>query len=496
MALTSMKLKSLLKLTTLMLAAAVTVMPVPATASERSSHHKDNSATTSQSETVGTFTAYYAKKNFMVRSDDYKAETEFHVGDFFAESYGLLYNNTLKDLNESTYQLQYMGEKYTIPKSYVEARTYTMTQLSIASIGQSASFRSANGNVARIFKSSNNGHKGTDPEGCYIFSLVNTQKNYCIEGELETNGRFFELYPERIISGKKRMVMARPKNARWSDQSAYDNHGRLMTDLYECTDTFTCNLAYIGDLKALYINGTLFFRQQTNNTIDEDIDENDDEFLQGLIEYGAPRPTGNVENDAEALKNFVAGTILEDASYDESLEVVDLVFGALCDDFMKYYETKGKKAYDEFDKASDKVAEFLGFLLEAKKELESNGNLLDDNFSSSTNKDVVYESVDQMPQYPGGEVALGKYICSHIQYPTMAQENNIQGTVKFQFVVKKDGTIGDVKIVRSVDPYLDNEVVRVVRSIPQRFIPGYLNGEPVDVWSKIHDMNFKLQGTN
>ena len=63
-------------------------------------------------------------------------------------------------------------------------------------------------------------------------------------------------------------------------------------------------------------------------------------------------------------------------------------------------------------------------------------------------------------------------------------------------MVKKDGTIGDVRIVRSVDPYLDNEAVRVVRSIPQRFIPGYLNGEPVDVWSKIHYMNFKLQGTN
>lgn len=493
-------MKTLLKLTTLLLIAAVTVMPVPATASERSSHHKDNSATTSQSETVGTFTAYYAKKNFLVRSDNYKTEIEFHVGDFFADSYGLLYylSNTLKDLNESTYQLQYMGEKYTIPKSYVEARTYTMTQLSIASIRQSASFRSANGNVARIFKSSNNGHKGVYPEGCYIISVVNTQKNYCIEGELGTNGRFFELYPERIIAGKKRMVMASPKNAMWSDQSAYDNHGRQMTDLPEfITDTFPCNLAYIGDLKALYINGTLFFHQQTNNTIDEEeIDENDDEFLQGLIEYGAPRPTGNVENDAEALKNFVASTILEDDSYDESLEVVDLVFGALCDDFMKYYENKGKKAYDEFDEASDKVAEFLGFLLEAKKELASNGNLLDDNISSSANKDAIYENVDQMPQYPGGEAALKKYITFHMQYPTMAQENNIQGTVKFQFVVKKDGTIGDVKIVRSVDPYLDNEAVRVVRSIPQRFIPGYLNGEPVDVWSKIHDMNFKLQGTN
>lgn len=104
----------------------------------------------------------------------------------------------------------------------------------------------------------------------------------------------------------------------------------------------------------------------------------------------------------------------------------------------------------------------------------------------------VFQSVEQMPQFPGGDVELMKYINSHIKYPTMAMENNIQGRVVVQFVVTKTGSIGEVKVLRSRDKDLDNEAVRVVKSLPN-FIPGKMNGQPVNVWYTL-PVQFKLQG--
>ncbi|MBR5169828.1 MAG: TonB family protein [Muribaculaceae bacterium] len=91
-------------------------------------------------------------------------------------------------------------------------------------------------------------------------------------------------------------------------------------------------------------------------------------------------------------------------------------------------------------------------------------------------------SVEQKPQFPGGDAALMKYLLSHIIYPPMAAENNIEGRVIVQFLVDKTtGKVGEVKVVRSADKYLDKEAIRVVKSLP-KFTPGSHNGEPVDVW--------------
>ena len=104
----------------------------------------------------------------------------------------------------------------------------------------------------------------------------------------------------------------------------------------------------------------------------------------------------------------------------------------------------------------------------------------------------VFESVEQMPQFPGGDGELLKYISTHIKYPTMAAENNIQGRVVVQFVVTKTGSIGEVRVLRPRDPDLDKEAVRVVKTLPN-FIPGKMNGQPVNVWYTLPVM-FKLQG--
>ena len=109
-------------------------------------------------------------------------------------------------------------------------------------------------------------------------------------------------------------------------------------------------------------------------------------------------------------------------------------------------------------------------------------------------KEEVFRSVEQMPQFPGGEAALMKYLQSHINYPPMAAENNVQGRVVVQFVVDKTGKVDEVKVVRSVDKDLDKEAVRVCKSLP-KFTPGRQNGQAVSVWYTL-PVTFKLQGTN
>lgn len=111
-----------------------------------------------------------------------------------------------------------------------------------------------------------------------------------------------------------------------------------------------------------------------------------------------------------------------------------------------------------------------------------------------TLKDDIYRSAEQMPQFPGGETALMKYIQSHIKYPPTAAKNHVQGRVIVQFVVEKNGRIGEVKVVRSVDKDLDKEAVRVCKSLP-KFTPGRQNGQAVSVWYTL-PVTFKLQGTN
>ena len=106
----------------------------------------------------------------------------------------------------------------------------------------------------------------------------------------------------------------------------------------------------------------------------------------------------------------------------------------------------------------------------------------------------VFTAVEQMPQFPGGEAALMKYLSNNINYPTMAMENNVQGRVIVQFVVTKSGKVGEVKIARSVDRDLDREAVRVCKSLPD-FIPGKMNGQAVNVWYTL-PVSFKLQGVN
>ena len=103
----------------------------------------------------------------------------------------------------------------------------------------------------------------------------------------------------------------------------------------------------------------------------------------------------------------------------------------------------------------------------------------------------VFDVVEVMPSFPGGQSALMQYLNSNIKYPVVAQENGVQGRVVVSFVVEKDGSITDVRVVRSVDPSLDREATRVVKSMPH-WIPGKQNGSAVRVKYNV-PVTFKLQ---
>ncbi len=92
----------------------------------------------------------------------------------------------------------------------------------------------------------------------------------------------------------------------------------------------------------------------------------------------------------------------------------------------------------------------------------------------------VFDVVEEMPSFPGGQGALMAFLSSNIKYPVVAQENGVQGRVIVGFVVEKDGSISDVKVMRSVDPSLDREAQRVVKAMP-KWKPGKQNGSAVRV---------------
>lgn len=116
-------------------------------------------------------------------------------------------------------------------------------------------------------------------------------------------------------------------------------------------------------------------------------------------------------------------------------------------------------------------------------------------FTTSTaqtkKSNMVYDVVEVMPQFPGGQTAMLKYIMENIKYPKQIMEEGIQGRVTVSFIVEKDGRVSNVRLLRSVQPLLDKEAVRVVKSMP-KWSPGKHNGKPVRVRFNLPVM-FKLK---
>jgi len=103
---------------------------------------------------------------------------------------------------------------------------------------------------------------------------------------------------------------------------------------------------------------------------------------------------------------------------------------------------------------------------------------------------VEMYAIQEKPTFPGGDAGLMEYIAKNVKYPPACQENGVEGTVYIRFVVTKTGSVGEVQVTRGADPLLDEEALRVIKTLPA-WSPGKNNGNPVSVWFNI-PIKFKL----
>ena len=144
---------------------------------------------------------------------------------------------------------------------------------------------------------------------------------------------------------------------------------------------------------------------------------------------------------------------------------------------------KSTKAIGTFNvEGNDEVG---GAVLKAKEEIKAPEP------PKHVEETKIFTVVEQMPLFPGGDAALMDYLRDNIHYPTVAAENGVQGRVVVGFVVERDGSITDVNVLRSVDPSLDREAMRVVKGMP-RWTPGKQNGSAVRVKYQV-PVTFRLQ---
>lgn len=183
--------------------------------------------------------------------------------------------------------------------------------------------------------------------------------------------------------------------------------------------------------------------------------------VQNSIQFTVPEIVDHVEADKK-IKDM--DELNENKSIVASITVTDGVDGGINIDDLRDNQAAGQTNTEAKPVASSAVVEE-----EAK----------------------VYNVVEQPPTFPGGEAALLKYIATHVKYPQIAQEQDIQGVVNLRFVVKEDGSVGDVQVAKSLESHCDAEAVRVVKSLP-RFIPGKQQGKPVKVWFSL-PVRFQLQ---
>ena len=189
-----------------------------------------------------------------------------------------------------------------------------------------------------------------------------------------------------------------------------------------------------------------------------------------------------------------------DVKIDTSQAVADLVFE---EEIIPITETPEQQAPPPPE--APKVAELLE-IVDDKADIEETTTIINEDnqarvevkyvpvqvVEEEPEEQTIFEVVEQMPEFPnGGMAGLMQYLSKNIKYPTIAQENGTQGRVIVQFVVNRDGSIVDAKVVRSVDPYLDKEALRVINTMP-KWKPGMQRGKPVRVKFTVPVM-FRLQ---
>ncbi len=226
------------------------------------------------------------------------------------------------------------------------------------------------------------------------------------------------------------------------------------------------------------------------NTVMNKAEERPEDYTeQALVEM----PVDEAEDEEpEEEENQRVEQPLPEINKEDLLNTVKMAEIAIVKDEEVIEEIKSQDDLKETDTAVGKVNEDRGVDDIINAQEHKDVVVVEEPVAPPVDDNKVFEAVEQDPQFPGGQTALLKYVADHIRYPSTAQENGIQGKVIVQFVVTKTGSVGEVKVVRSKDPDLDKEAIRVVKSLP-KFTPGKMNGNAVNVWYTL-PITFRLQG--
>lgn len=211
--------------------------------------------------------------------------------------------------------------------------------------------------------------------------------------------------------------------------------------------------------------------------------------------FGDPDEKSDKEKKSaktERTKNAAAANNKSDATYNSAAESdIEKINESLLDktnEEAKLSVTEEEQLeLQEPVNTTDATEAALNESSQSGNDTQTESSVTDENENTSESSVVdnkVYSVVEQMPTFPGGEAALLEYISANLKYPQSALEQGTQGTVMLRFVVTGTGDIGEVQILKGLDPDCNNEAIRVVKSLP-KFNPGMQQGRPVSVWYTI-----------
>lgn len=308
--------------------------------------------------------------------------------------------------------------------------------------------------------SASGNYKDGIKDGKWIYKNKTTVINYVdgsMEGTLTNAGKTFQMKNNRITGRVKKIDNSRDENLTISGQ--FDEEGfpdGTWTKSYESDGNL-----YIDTEK--YVHGLLIAKQRKNESTGEitRYEFNDVDPQEYLSAY-KPDKDSTIVGKLICQEKVYFKQGEENTSYIQDYLMPE-VFG------------------EEIRTIVEQIKKVRGFGSEQKmyegipfKEIVVIG------INEAPNEGKVFTTVEQMPQFPGGDEKLLEYISANLQYPEEAKEREVRGRVIVSFIVNSDGSISDVQVVRGRDPSLDNEALRVVNSMPH-WTPGRQNGTNVRV---------------
>ena len=275
---------------------------------------------------------------------------------------------------------------------------------------------------------------------------------------------------EKVQSPEKRMV--------------YDDQKEEFTIRFE-NGVEGKYLCYFVNYKKLWVGENMAHSRNRTRNIIYDVVHNKVLTLEDVL----------VPEKVEEIKSVIGDAFPQMGMNDKRLSVGCMKQGKLMAAELKYLDYpdaftdqfKQLLDWDEIEQTL-KQATAARILSQANQVVGSSDNVATNASVIDVNK--VYDVVEQMPEFPGGQAAFLKWIADNIKYPTIAEENGIQGRVVCTFVVERDGSVIDVQIARSIDPSLDKEALRVLKGMP-RWNPGKRKGQAVRVKYTV-PVTFKL----